>query len=262
MTLLLKETPEQLILRVADSLQPAVRKTFVDAVNTLKSRVPLGELTELLEAGKLSQAIDTLNISLTSEELAPIRDALQDAVRRTATPTAAEFGLSFDVVQPRAVRWATEQAGRLIVQIDSETRQAVADIVSKGLREGVAPRQQALLIREIVGLTRRDAGAVDRSRIRDAKPGCPNASGADGPSTTTPTGRKHCSYGNCDQRKHGDTTVLGGRSRPGTTPTRHPEGLDHDRRLTHLPDMCCVGRGYRRTSRQFRRVGGSNIVHD
>ena len=163
MTLLLKETPEELILRIADSLQPAIRKTFLDAIEALKRKVPVGKITQLLEEGNITGILDALDdVKLTSQELASIRDTIQDAVLRVAKPTAAEFGLSFDLVQPRAVRWATEQAGKLIVQIDSETRAAVADIVSTGLREGVAPRQQALLIREIVGLTRRDAGAVKR----------------------------------------------------------------------------------------------------
>ncbi len=163
MTLFLKETPEQLIHRVADSLEPTIRRTFLEAVESLKRQVPVSKITELLEAGELTSVLDALDeIKLTPEELAPIQNAIQDAVIRVAKPTAAEFGIAFDLVQPRAIRFATEQAGKLIVQIDSETRQAVADIVSLGLREGVAPRQQALLIREVVGLTRRDAGAVDR----------------------------------------------------------------------------------------------------
>jgi len=162
MTLLLKETTEQLILRVADRLEPEIRVAFLNAVEAAKKSIPVNRLTELLEDGNITGALEAVNIKLTPEQLRPIEDAITKATVSTAKVTATEFGMNFSLIQPHAVRFAMEQAGKLIVGIDSETRQAVADIVTRGVREGVAPRQQARLIREIVGLTRRDAAAVDR----------------------------------------------------------------------------------------------------
>jgi hypothetical protein len=163
MTLLLKETLEQRILRIADALQPEIRQAFLSAITELKRQVPIGRITDLLEEGKLSGVLETLSeVSLTPQQLAPINDAILQTVTLSAELTTAEFGLDFALVNERAVRYATEQAGRLIVEVGAETQQAVADIVAVGLRQGVAPRQQALLIREVVGLTRRDALAVDR----------------------------------------------------------------------------------------------------
>lgn len=160
---LLKETTEQRILRIADALQPAIRRTFLGAIEELKRQVPIGRITDLLEEGKLTGVLEALSeVSLTPQQLAPINDAILQTVTLSAELTTAEFGLDFNLVNERAVRYARETAGRLIVEIGAETQQAVADIVVVGLREGVAPRQQALLIREVVGLTRRDALAVDR----------------------------------------------------------------------------------------------------
>ncbi len=163
MTLLLKETLEARILRIADALQPEIRRTFLGAVDELKRQVPVGRITDLLEEGKLSGVLEALSdVTLTPQQLRGIDDAILQTVTLSAELTTAEFGLDFALVNERAVRYARETAGRLIVEVGAETQRAVADIVSVGLRQGVAPRQQALLIREIVGLTRRDALAVDR----------------------------------------------------------------------------------------------------
>ncbi len=171
MTLLLKETTEARILRIADSLQPEIRRTFLNAITELKRSVPIGQITNLLEEGKLSATLEALSqVSLTPQQLAPINDAILQTVTLSAELTVAEFGLDFSLVNERAVRYASETAGRLIVGIDSTTTEAIADIVSRGLREGIAPRSQARLIQQIVGLTPRDALAVDRFKtgmVRD-----------------------------------------------------------------------------------------------
>ncbi len=163
MTLLLKETTEARILRIADSLQPEIRRTFLDAVTVLKRQIPVGRITDLLEEGKLTGVLEALSeVELTPQQLGGINDAILQTVTLSAELTTAEFGLDFALVNERAVRYAREVGSRLIVEVGAETQRAIADIVSIGLREGVAPRQQAVLIREVVGLTRRDALAVDR----------------------------------------------------------------------------------------------------
>lgn len=163
MTLILKQTPEERILAAADRLQPEIRRTFLRAVEELQKLVPVNDLADLLEAGKLTEAFRLLDdIQLTGTQLAPIRDALHEAARLAGRPLADEIGLSFKLVNPRAVRWAEDHAARLIVGIDSETRKAIRSIVVRGQREGINVRSQAQLIREIVGLTNRDARAVDR----------------------------------------------------------------------------------------------------
>ena len=179
MILLAKETTEQRILRAADKLQPEIRRVFLNAVEQLKKAVPIGKLADLLEQGALTEAMEALSaVQLTGEQLAPIRDAIHAVTADTAQFAAAELNLDFALVNPRAVRFAEEQAGRLITGLDSETRTAVRDIIVRGQREGLNVRNQAMEIRRIVGLTRRDALAVDRhlaglleSGMREARAG-------------------------------------------------------------------------------------------
>ena len=171
MTLLLKETLNARILAIADSFQPAMRAAFLAAIAAMKQEVPVDQLTALLEEAeqtplKLAEALDEEAFSVFDELQAKLKEDLKTeltaVVERAALPTVAEFGLDFSVVNERAIRFATDEAQQVAFEVGVETRRAISDIVAMGLREGVAPRQQALLIREIVGLTRRDALAVDR----------------------------------------------------------------------------------------------------
>ncbi len=161
-TFLTKISEEQ-ILRAADRLQPEIRRVFLNAIEVLKKQVPVNQLADLLETGDLTGALEALSeVKLTGEQLAPIRDAIHSVTASTAKLTSAELGMDFALVSPRAVRFAEEQAGRLITGLDSETRTAVRQIIVQGQREGLNVRNQAKQIRRIVGLTQRDALAVDR----------------------------------------------------------------------------------------------------
>ncbi len=164
MTVLLrKETVEQAIHRIAAGLEGEIRDAFLTTVTSLKRRLSVNAMTELLETGDITGALRHVGgLEITAADLRPITDAIATVTTQAAQATAAEFGLAFNVVNERAVRFATEQGGRLITQVSSNTVEAVQNIVAQGLREGIAPRQQAQLIKEIVGLTQRDALAVDR----------------------------------------------------------------------------------------------------
>lgn len=153
-------TPDD-ILRIADRLAPSLRRAFIEAVEALRAAVPINEIADILEAsGDIADLL--AEIRLTTEELKPIQDILTEAAGKSAGVAAAEFGLDFQLVNPRAVRWAAEHSSTLITGIDSETRDAIRRVITMGQAEGVNVREQAKLIRSLVGLTQRDALAVDR----------------------------------------------------------------------------------------------------
>lgn len=81
------------------------------------------------------------------------------------------FEMAFDATNPEAVRWAETRAARLIVEVGRETRRAVREIVSRAFSEGIPPREAARLIKDVVGLTSRQAGAVAGLRARLAAKG-------------------------------------------------------------------------------------------
>ena len=148
--------------RAADALEPELRRRVLRAFETLRASVPVNEITDALEGGRISDVLRAVDSTLPEGLGNQLSSAFADIARQTARIQAAEFSLAFDIVDERAVAWAAEHAGQLIVEVNNETRLAVGDIVSTGLREGIAPRVQARQIKRIVGLTQRDAGAVAR----------------------------------------------------------------------------------------------------
>jgi len=160
---LAKQSLEDRIHQAADRLAPEIRRTFLDAVETLKRKVNVGELSDLLETGGFAEALESLEgVRLTAEELAPIKDTLAELAQGTAQQVAAEFNLDFALVNQTAVRWAERHAATLVTGVDSETMKAIRRVVVRGQSEGINVRIQAQQIRRIVGLTRRDAEAVSR----------------------------------------------------------------------------------------------------
>ena len=148
---------------IARTLEPALRDAFLKAVARMRELVPIGQLTELLEAGELTRILDLAgDLGLDAGARSALRDALLQASIGVAEATAAEFGLAFDIVNPYAVRWASQHAAETIQGISAETSQAVRDIIGRAIIEGNAPRVAARDIRRVVGLTQRDALAVDR----------------------------------------------------------------------------------------------------
>lgn len=144
------------IQRIADRFEPEVRKAFIAAVEQLRRSISLGELEDLLETGRLAEAVASIS-SLDLSELQPI---LTSAALESGLEVSAELG--FTLKNERAIQWARDHAARLVTNVTSETRQALRDIIVRAQREGLNIREQSKLIRDVVGLTRRDALRVDR----------------------------------------------------------------------------------------------------
>lgn len=160
--LIVKATPDE-ILRIADRLEPAMREAFLTAFDTFAAQLSLNDLTDMLETGRLIQIIEMVRqLELPQATIDETQRILVKALTDAANKTGVGFGLSFDLTNPFAVRWAETQTGLLITEVTRETQKAVADIVSRGIVEGIPPRTQARSIRRIVGLTARDAAAVNR----------------------------------------------------------------------------------------------------
>ena len=165
MTLLLKQTePEWVALhRIADSLEPELQAAFLKALEALKRQLPLNALTDMLEVGLLTDLGELVaNLKLPDSVVATLRQVMTSAAVQAGTFTGAALGMSFSLDNPAVLRWVDSQVGRHIVGITSETQLAVRDVIRSAFVEGMHPREQARLIRDVVGLTVRDEGAVAR----------------------------------------------------------------------------------------------------
>jgi len=155
----------QLIHAAADKLAPKLRTAFREAFDTLAALLPLNDLTDLLEAEAFNE-LSALIADLRLPDMAPLVNLLASAQVTTATA----IGIRFDVPSPAIytlnnpdiLRWTTRRVSDLIVGVTQETKNAVTSIVRQGFIDGIPVRVQARQIRRVVGLTNRDAGAVQR----------------------------------------------------------------------------------------------------
>lgn len=79
-------------------------------------------------------------------------------------PGTVEAG--FSMRNPEALRWAETRSAELVVDIVDETRLALRNVISRVFSEGIPPAKSSRLIRDIVGLTNKQAQAVMNARAR------------------------------------------------------------------------------------------------
>jgi hypothetical protein len=72
----------------------------------------------------------------------------------------------FDMTNPRAIQAVRTAVANLIREISHSQRQAVREIIELAFIEGLPPARSAQLIREVVGLTRRQAAKVAAFEVK------------------------------------------------------------------------------------------------
>ncbi len=72
--------------------------------------------------------------------------------------------MAFDATSPEAVTWARSRAAELVTSVTEGTKAAIRQLVTQGFTDGIPPGELASLIRESIGLTERDSGAVLKRR--------------------------------------------------------------------------------------------------
>lgn len=90
---------------------------------------------------------------------------LIQALERGGTSEATRMGLALDAAvaeTPHAIAFLRQHGAELVSQIDGETRLALRNVLVQAYREGLSPAQAAPRIRQLIGLTDKQAGAVLR----------------------------------------------------------------------------------------------------
>jgi len=141
-----------LVDRVARRLEPSARREWLAAVAA--ASVDVDGLTRALEAGGVDEALAVLrdSLQLPPEAQAKIASVLEAAYRGVAKPVAVGLGIDFQLVNPHAVTWASENAGLLIQGIGPDG-DMVRRLVAQAFTDGVPPRELARQLERFVGLT-------------------------------------------------------------------------------------------------------------
>ncbi len=160
--------------KVADAKRPAFAKAFNEAVLAAKRQVTVDEIRVALNRNDL-EGLENIQIRVLNEfnqkmvatypEL--LLDTL-DAGGRVATAAAktedtlklAQVVLSFQTKSPEAIKWASEHSASLVKSVSDTTRLAIQDAIVLGQTEGLTAATTARSIKNVIGLTPRDAASV------------------------------------------------------------------------------------------------------
>lgn len=157
--------PASRISRLMVHQERRFREVFAKAVGLIRNQYTLNRLAELLAAGRLEEALKTVESAARLIGSA-YGDSLADSARSTAgfLNRALTVTVAFDVSNARAVAAMQENSLRLIRAFTGEQRAMLRSIMSEAIAQGMNPRQQARLFRESVGLTPRQQRAVQNYR--------------------------------------------------------------------------------------------------
>jgi hypothetical protein len=157
----LKAAPD--VDAIARRLEPNLRAAFRRIVDTYRDALPLQLIVDAFTTGNLFDLLNAVNnVTVPVDVQRELWDVFTRAMTATGAPTTAGFNLTFDATSPLVEIWVTEQAARLVTGVTETTRAAINQIIRRGVTEGIPPLSQARLIRDLIGLTPRDAAAVDR----------------------------------------------------------------------------------------------------
>lgn len=153
------------LYRVTRQFLSAWEKAFVAGVETLRDQATVAALETALETGDVAVVVQNLPWQSAEEQwTSGWRPQLEQVMQRAGAAEVARLrlGMRFDIQNPFALRWLESHLPQLTGLVSEETRAAIRGVVLEGFQEGYAPRRMARRIRQMVGLTERDALAVER----------------------------------------------------------------------------------------------------
>jgi hypothetical protein len=164
----------QRINRLADRFVPAVRNAFRTAMDQMAestrrvlSRADLSRAYAILSPVFRKHGLRLQDVSTTvlrevvREAWTISRSGAREDVRAGNVDDSA-MDLSFSTVNPLAVRYAEQRTGQLVSDITSVQRRAINAAIASGIAGQLEREEVVDRIASIVGLTERDAMAVNR----------------------------------------------------------------------------------------------------
>jgi len=134
-------------------------------IAVFKKRVDKNKLIENLRAQKTDEAVNVIpweQMPTDLDKLSVTQSVAMEgganvAIKALKPPKDA---LRFDIKSPGVQNFINDNVGNLIVQMESDGRQAVKNVVTRSFEQGLTPRRAANVIQEVVGLTDRQSAIV------------------------------------------------------------------------------------------------------
>jgi len=172
----LRSVPENLpdLAQIAARMEPRLRRIFLEIIKNAQASIDIDALVAAIrdqnlpaieEAAKLT----TLNARMQAELLQPIRTGFLAGAEFAHTVLAdSGVSISFDLVNPLAVRWAQTTGSSRITVITESTRDAIRSLIEQSFTEGRDAYKTARLIRDLngFGLNEPQLNALENFQLR------------------------------------------------------------------------------------------------
>ncbi len=151
-------------------LEPKLASTIQAGLEAMGDAVPLQALIEALEARDIGKVLALLSLDTAQAAFAGVAPAVQNGVYAAGALTAGNIAriagvqFAFDRLNPRLITWLQTYSLGLIREINDSSREAIRSVLVSGITAGDNPKETARQIKQIVGLTERQAKAVQNYR--------------------------------------------------------------------------------------------------
>lgn len=170
--LVFKASGDQLtqIEQLANKLEPNLYKAILLGLTTTADSIDLNMLINALESGDVGKVLGLLTLDKAADAFAALQPAVQTGVYSAGAYAATQIvqasgaTFSFGQLNPRLISWLQAYSFNLIQQINDQTREAVRQYLVQGMTAGKNPKDVAREVKQIIGLTEKQAKAVQNYR--------------------------------------------------------------------------------------------------
>lgn len=162
------EDAYRLIHRIADKLEPAMRRAFLRAMNSMRAKISLNALQGALATGNVDSVVNSLPWDVLRDELGKsTAQHIRNILRSVGTVSAqrlsslAGIDIGYDLTSPTSVQWLRNHADEFLGGIENVSREGIAAHVRRSFQQDISRETLARRIRQHVGLTEHQLRSVE-----------------------------------------------------------------------------------------------------
>jgi hypothetical protein len=148
-----------------DASSRSAAKALLKALRDAGADIP-DEAFLALQLGDINAFLQFIDFDKIRNNFGDLRLIMESTARLAGQSTfklgGVDAKLLFDIIDERAVNYAQERTGQLIVEITDQMRETVRNTIARATAGEMTFQQAAIRLQATIPLTPRDAGAVDK----------------------------------------------------------------------------------------------------
>lgn len=159
------DDPSSRLQALIAQVEPKFRARFLEVVASIKDSMTLTEIQNLLELGRVDEAIVTAEVAALR-----LSNTFGQVFILAGEEAAAFIGsklhviVNFDQVNTSALDAMTRNQLRIVREFVAEQKLATQEALLDGIRRGINPNQMAIAVRDSIGLTQYQQQIINNYR--------------------------------------------------------------------------------------------------